>query len=205
MFLLLIKLFIPLVALAHPVSYEGSYMVASDNSKASSEYMLIYSKKYWLGYGIVAHRFDEDWAYIPQLSILAKRWNLPEAQANIYIYGGYGQLDLENGHTEGITRLGTQIDYETRKVYSAIKVKRFDTLDDYNTDIYTLQAGFAPYIAGFNDLNTWLIGEWTYNPEYQSHAEASLLLRFFYKNVFWELGSNTNGDPMFNFMVHYNP
>lgn len=205
--LLLITLLYTPLASAHPVSYEDSFMIGSHNSEMKSENLLIYSYRYYLGLGLSATRFEKDWIYAPQVSVLAKRWNLPEAQANIYVYGGYGILDREmEESTKGIGRLGTQIDYETRKIFTAFKYRRFDTFDStYNVDTYTVQAGFAPYVAAFDELNTWLIGEWTYTPEYKANGEGSLFLRFFYKNIYWELGSSFEGEPMINFMVHYYP
>ncbi|MCB0349057.1 MAG: hypothetical protein KDD37_09480 [Bdellovibrionales bacterium] len=193
------------VAYAHPVSYEGSYMIGSQNSKSMGRQLVIYSHKYWLGYGLSLDRLEDDRVYASQVSLLAKRWNLPEAQANIYLYGGYGLLEKEDDSTTGIAHYGTQIDYETREVFTAFKYRRFDTYDNYNRDSYVAQAGFAPFVAGFNDLNVWLIGELSYKPEYSRSGEGALLLRFFYKNVYWEMGSSMDGGPIFNFMVHYNP
>jgi hypothetical protein len=204
--ILYLLLLLPSYLKAHPVSYQDSLLIASQHSDIQGEQLLIYSQTYYLGLGLSATRLQKDWIYAPQISLLAKRWNLPAAQANIYLYGGYGVLDRDSKNsTDGITRIGTQIDYETRKIFSAIKYRRFDTFNDYNADTYTLQLGFAPYLAGFEELNTWLISEWSYTPKYKANGDGTLFLRFFYKNIYWEIGSSFEGETMFNFMVHYNP
>ncbi len=203
--LLLLLLLTPHLGYAHPVSYEGSFMLGSQNSNDMGRQLIIYSQKYWLGYGASFNRFEDDQVYASQLSLLAKRWNLPAAQANIYVFGGYGMLEQEDKRTSGIAHYGTQIDYETREIFTAFKYHRFDNYDEFNRDNYAVQAGFAPFLADYNDLNVWLIGELAYHPDTLRNGVGAVLLRFFYKNVYWEMGSSFEGGPIFNFMLHYNP
>jgi hypothetical protein len=42
-----------------------------------------------------------------------------------------------------------------------------------------------------------------YTPDVDRKVMLTPLLRFFYHNVLWEMGSSTRGEWMLNFMVHY--
>jgi hypothetical protein len=66
-----------------------------------------------------------------------------------------------------------------------------------------LRAGFAPYLAEFNELNAWFILEANHMNKGMSDVEITPLIRLFYKNILIESGSSFKGDVQFNFMVHY--
>ena len=113
---------------AHPVSFEGGTSLMSEMSPLNQEISLIYSPKWWLGTGLIYDRKTDSRELISaQLAYLAKRWNLPESQGNVYIFGGLGgskigiEIDPDAEFDEAFYRLGLQADFETRKVYTAIR------------------------------------------------------------------------------------
>ena len=127
-----------------------------------------------------------------------------------------------------IFRWNLSADWESRKIYTAGKiafmgrVKNFTGLEgDFNYRI-----GFAPYVAGMDALQTWFVvmfqasGFGTTTKKYQKNSFYDVtfetshyalgfnwgitpLLRFFYKNVLWEIGSNLQNDFYLTLMVHY--
>jgi hypothetical protein len=88
---------------------------------------------------------------------------------------------------------GGQIDFETRRFYSSFKVDYHESdLFTHRTD--TLQLGFSPYAHDAGGLATWLIVSGRrYAGETHDGEELALLLRFFRKTTWLEIGANTDG------------
>ena len=188
---------------AHPTTYEGGFSIMSEMSKKKQETLFIYSAKYWLGTGLVFVKSpDTPYLISSQIGFLIKRWNLPSAQGNIYFFGGLAHF-LEN-KTRLIYRLGGQLDYETRRIYSFIKYTehRFFENNKEIQDELNLAFGVAPYVAEFDELNSWIIVKVVISDRFNKKSYVSLL-RFFYKNFLWEIGQSLNGNPEFNFMIRF--
>ena len=195
---------------AHPISFEGGWAFMSELESKKQEISVIYSPKWWLGAGIVYDRHHNQHHNQWDLTsihgaFLARRWNSFAAQGNFYIFGGpgYGQEKNSNStRKEGFFRLGLQIDYETRRIYSAIRFieNRWMTDSRKIYDSLQLSWGIAPYLAGFNDLNTWFIFKLTTNVN-GDNVQYTPTLRFFYQNLFWELGLSLKGDAQASFMM----
>lgn len=181
----------------------------SQMNPVNQEINLIYSPKWWLGTGVVFDRkTDERELVSAHFAYLAKRWNLPEAQGNIYIFGGPGyaktNMNEPKLNEESFYRLGFQVDYETRRIYTAIRYVENRFMEDSEL-IYSrlrLAAGFAPYTAGYDDLNAWVILR-TFFDSSMDETQWVPTLRFFYKNFLWEIGQDFKGRSHFNFMVRY--
>ena len=56
----------------------------------------------------------------PQLDYLVKRWNEPNHQANIYVYGGFGGVTYQ-GQTGTGGLAGIETDIESRKYFAMAK------------------------------------------------------------------------------------
>src|SRR4051812_10350644 len=80
-------------AFAHPVSYQGAIGVMTWNQAFISDNWLTYSFRPDMAVAARTMRMemkDGDFRlYMPQLDYLVKRWNEPEHQANLYVYGGF--------------------------------------------------------------------------------------------------------------------
>lgn len=176
---------------ARPVGYQGAINGLSFNNGERSENTLHYSPKYYYSVGVKSFSNKEQEFNGLYGSYLLKRWNLKEAQSNIFTYGSLGFDDKE----DFAMNYGLQVDYETRRIYTLYSYQAYDGSNFY-IDNHVLRLGFAPYKAGFNDINVWLIGE--YN---SLDNNITPILRTFYKNVLWELGYNSNKeDVLFNLM-----
>jgi hypothetical protein len=186
---------------AHPVAYAGATSFMSLNMKGLSENTLVYSPTYYLGTGLKHVQTDgEKWSNL-HLGYLVKRWNELDSQANIYLFGGPG-LHQKDGQNAYFTRLGAQADWENRRFYlmgrySAAHSK-LSSFEQYQTRV-----GFAPFLAGFNELNVWMIVQFQHVPQRDQESKVTPLMRFFYKNVLWEMGSSVDGDWLVNLMVRY--
>ncbi len=64
-------------------------------------------------------------------------------------------------------------------------------------------ACFAPYIAGMNSLQAWMILKLDYFKENDRNLWITPMMRFFYKNVLWEIGANQQGEFLLTLMTHY--
>lgn len=176
--------------LARPVGYKGATNLLSFTRFDRSENTLHYSPEYYYSLGVRSfnsNKLDFNGAYG---AYLLKRWNLSEAQANIFSYGGLG-VDENNEFTG---HYGTQLDYETRKIYLLYNYQAYN--GNILLENHISRVGYAPFKAGYNDLNFWFILEYS-----SLDDNLSPITRFFYKNVLWEIGYNTDQEVIFNIMI----
>ena len=90
-------------------------------------------------------------------NLLAKRWNLPGAQANVFVWGGLGRATGNDFAGSTLARnAGFQPDYETRRVYAAFRSDLQES-DHFSHRIDTLQLGWAPYEHDYDTLATWFV------------------------------------------------
>jgi hypothetical protein len=198
---------VSLSAGAHPTSYKGALGVMSYNSAKMNELLLTYSFSPRFAVAGTYLRDSKSEFYIPRLNFLAKRWNNSDSQANFYLSGGSGIEKFNSKSTPA--HLGEVVlDWENRQYYTYIDhiyIKR-DTQDnpmiplqDYNHT--KLRLGMAPFLADYEELNIWLIAQFEkHNDEKQ--IDATQFVRFYRKNLLWEVGAGFDGSLAFNFMVH---
>lgn len=192
---------IPNLVLAHPVAYEGAYSYMGFFGPKSNENTLVYSPRYWLGTGIKHVRAqDKKWTNA-HLGFLLKRWNELDSQGNVYLFTGPGIYEYQ-GHQSYFTRMGAQADWESRRFYTMARYSRAQW-NDGDFEDYQTRLGFAPYLANYEELNSWGILQFQYTPDLNKKVTITPTLRMFYKNVLWEVGSSLDGNWMFNFMIRY--
>lgn len=194
------------MAWAHPVSFKKGIGFMSYNSEAMNESLLTYSFSPKFAVATTYLRDSDSNFYIPRANFLVKRWNNDDSQANIYLSGGAGYENF-NSESYGV-RLGEIIiDWEDRKYYTYLEHLYLNRDNDQNTLLQKnynhtkARIGFAPFLADYTDLNVWFIlqGE-KHNNEKQ--IELTQFLRFYMKNVLWEIGAGSKGKLAFNFMIH---
>ena len=194
-------------AVAHPVSYKGAVSMMSYNSEETNELLLTYSFSHRFAVASMFLRDSESEFYIARANYLVKRWNNTDSQGNFYLSAGSG---IENYGTKSYgAQLGEVVlDWESRKYYTSIDhlyIRRDNDenllipLQDYNHT--KLRLGFAPFLAEYEDLNIWYIAQADkHNDEKQ--VDLTQFIRFYRKNVLWEIGAGFNGSLAFNFMIH---
>lgn len=193
-------------ALAHPVSYKGAFGLMSYDSTQMNEILLTYSlnSNFALAHTYINEKKSE--FYIPRLNLLLKRWNNEDSQGNFYLSAGSG-VERYNEATSNVRLIEVVADWESRKYYTYLEYLHmlrdnkdnplWQERDDNHTKV---RLGFAPFLADYNDLNIWFIAQVTkHNKE---NAETTQFMRFFIKNVLWEVGADFKGGFAFNFMLH---
>ncbi len=190
---------------AHPVIYQGGWALNSSNMPEYSNNYVMYSFTQRLALGVDHWRFSRDGANnelgLVKLNQLLWRRNGTDSQANLYLHGGLGVEDREFGgdkRTRASGLVGADVDWETRSLYTAAKYYQFQ-----NSYIAQGRIGFSPRKAPFEELQTWFMLQGMVIGDVQDRVTLTPLVRFFYHNVLWELGSSTRGEWMLNLMVHY--
>lgn len=203
--LILLLLLVSSTALAHPVIYKGGWAVSSSNMADYSNNYVMYSITQKFSFGVDHWRFsdktgnDNEMGLI-KLNHLLWRYNGESSQANIYLHGGIGVEDqgIQKKQTRGAIMGGAEIDWETRTLFTALKHYQFQDLSMTQARI-----GFSPKETSFEDLQTWFMVQAMTVNNLNDTVMITPMLRFFYHNVLWEMGSSTKGDWMLNLMVHY--
>ena len=194
---------------AHPVIYKDGIAISSSNMASYSENYLMYSFSSKWSMGLGHYRFTQDDQNtemgIVKLNHLFWRKNGEDYQANIYLHGGMGMVDNEIGRkaTRETYMAGIEGDWETRQLFTSLKHFEFHTPGVMDISMTQARVGFSPILTDFKDLQTWFMVQGMYTPETDSTVMITPLLRFFYHNILWEMGSSFRGEWMFNFMVHY--
>jgi hypothetical protein len=144
---------------------------------------------------------DEYRDYTIGFNTLAKRWLQHDSQGNVYLGAHFGQYE-DNNSKGNAGHVFLTADWEDREDYTLFRTKRYYFDNNENQD-YMFRYGFAPYVSGMNELQTWMIVQAYYYEEQSREVVLTPMLRFFYKNVLWEIGSSTKGDSFLTLMVHY--
>jgi hypothetical protein len=200
-----------LSAIAKPIAYaEGTTVMAEYGAGTMIEAQVFYAPRYdySVGGGHLELASDESTAVrlinYARLNYLAHRWNLDDAQANVFVWGGLGSA---TGNTFSGTLLaenaGAQADYETRRVYASLKTD-WQRTTAFSNRIDTLQLGLAPYKHDYGGLATWFVVQARqYTGGLHQGVESALLLRLFKGGTWVEAGVTNDGKlqamAMFNF------
>ena len=196
---------------AKPIAFaNGTTIMAEYGAGTMMEGQSFYAPTYWLSIGGGYVRFDSELkgvnreiAYL-RVNYLAKRRNLPSAQANVFVWGGLGSAA---GNTFEGTRLarnvGAQLDYETRRVYASVKSDLWES-SEFSQRVDTMQLGLAPYAHDYSTLATWfVIQARDYTGQIRHGVEWAALVRLFKGGAWIDAGVTADGKPqvmaMFNF------
>ena len=134
---------------------------------------------------------------------LLKRWNLPEAQANIWLFVGAGGIRGNDfGGTRAAFAPGLQVDWETTRLYLAATA-RFYRARDLNHDFASLRAGFSFYEADYDEVQPWLVVEARRMRDLSDKTEITPMLRLVHNRYFVELGVNNSRQARFNVMYTF--
>ena len=131
---------------------------------------------------------------------LVERWNLPQAQANVWFLGGLGNV---SGNDFGGSRLmaspGIQVDYETTGVYVSATTRLYRA-DGINHDYGSARLGFSFYEVDYDEIQPWLVVEARRMAGLSDRTEVTPMLRLIHRRFFLELGVNNSAQGRFNFM-----
>ncbi len=202
-FLLLCLL--PCAAQAKPISFQdGSTVMGEYGAGTMREVQGFYAPRYWYSVGAGHLRLDADDRSFSRditytrLNLLVKRWNLPGAQGNVFVYGGLGAATGSDFSGRVFTgNAGAQADYETRRFYAALKTD-FQGSEAFTHRIDTLQLGLAPYAHDYDEVATWFVAQTRdYSGGIYAGLETAALLRLFkayrWGSVWFEGGATLQG------------
>jgi hypothetical protein len=193
------------MAFAHPVAFRDSVGIMGSHSREQSDMELNYSVRHWWALHAHSMRFhantSEQDVWVGGANFLLHRWNTDSFQANLYLLTGVGESRL-SGKRRGIVDGGLLADIENRQYYFSSYYSQLRHQGEIELQQYKIRAGMAPYIGDFKDLHTWFILE-AYKKTYgDTKVQLTPFLRFFYRNVLWEVGSSLKGDLTFNYIIH---
>lgn len=192
-------IFLVNTASALPVGFKDSWMTMGELSKDFSDTAVVYTfdqKTSFIGAG-VKFKWQQSPAQVrrvnmaeAELGYRVARWNLPEAQANIYVQGGIGSAGsnfFAGRQTVGL--VGLQVDYETRRIYSALKWHG-SYAKDFDYTRTSLSSGFSFYKTEYDEWQPWLILEATrVGGDAKDATEYTPYIRFIHKTLFVEAGA----------------
>ena len=194
---------------ARPVSYPEGWTVMQHNDADANTLHVHYSPNRHYSIGYKAERWrDRDWQFHgAQLNYLAKRWNAPASQANLYFKNGVGVAysDYQNfdNDTELAAFSGMAFDWEDRRYFTSYE-NRYTYAGDF--DKFFMQKariGIAPYVGDYGDIHTWLMLQVDHNPTADDKLIFTPLVRLFKDEYLAEAGVNDNGDVLIHWAVRF--
>jgi hypothetical protein len=202
-------------AFAKPIAFADGTTFMHERDRNMLETNLFYAPKVWVSLGGSTSFMQSDdktkrhEAAYAQINFLVKRWNMPNAQANLFVSGGLGEanvreLNVSGNIDERVTarRIAMQGDYETRQFYTSLKVdtqassRYFDRFD-------TFQIGFSPVAHDYDDLAIWFIAQVKKSRGMDDKTEGGAFLRLFKGNIWVELGMNERRKSQMMLMINY--
>jgi hypothetical protein len=191
---------------AKPLSYVGGTMVMQENDETGHTLTIDYTFDPHFALGVYSkyeiNQRDDFWMVGPTLNTLIKRWNLPDGQGNIFNMTGAG-MARQGSKNEAAAWTTMMADYETRRVFASYEV-RFMYARDIESSVWQrTYLGVAPYLANYDQLNTWTLVRLDHHPAKHDHFVVTPVLRFFYKTIWLEVGYSSNQHVMVNWTMQF--
>jgi len=195
-----------LSALCGPMGFKDSWMAMGDISPNWQEVFVNYALTARDAAGATALSMRSDngtkTRQVTEATYtrLAKRWNMPEAQANIWFLGGIGNItgnDFSGSKT--LVTPGVQVDYETTRVYVSATARLYRA-QGLNHDFASARAGFSFYEADYDQTQPWFILEVRRMRGLTDKTEVTPMLRLIHNRYFVEFGVNNSSQARMNFM-----
>lgn len=195
---------LPDISHARPVSYPGGWTVMEMLDKDEASLHIHYSPTATYSVGGKAIHFRESDMKMGAIQVnnLVKRWNMPAAQANIYIKSALGVADLDGSQSlSGFT--GVSMDIEDRRFFASYE-NRFLSAGRFDKSFKeSVRLGVAPYVAEYGALHTWAMVQVDHTPGEENMLDVKPLLRFFKGPSLLEVGSSLNGGMTVNFVQRF--
>lgn len=201
----------PPIACAKPIAFaNGTTVMAEYGADTMKEVQIFYAPEYDYSIGGGHIEFDSDESShveritYARLNYLVHRWNLDNAQANVFAWGGLGGATGNDFRgTQLALNAGAQADYETRRVYASLKTD-LQRADAFNHRVDTLQLGIAPYEHTYTGVATWLLVQGRdYTGGVHRGVERAFLVRLFKGGAWVEAGLTTQGRVQAMVMFNY--
>ena len=198
-----------LPAASAPMGFKGSWMTMGDLSPNWRESFANYAftPRDAAGPSLLYMRSDDktktrDLAEIAYTRLL-KRWNVPDAQANVWFIGGIGSVGGSDfaGRKTMLTP-GVQVDYETTRVYASA-LARLYRAEGINHDFASARLGFSFYEVDYDEVQPWFVVEARRMRGLSDKTEITPMLRLVHNSYFVEAGVNNSRQFRANFMLTF--
>ena len=186
------------VAGAAPIGFKDSWMLMSDLGPNWQEAWVnhAFTARDAVGAGAVRMRSDDGTLRRTLVEAtytrLLQRWNLPHAQANVWLFAGAGGI---RGNDFDGTRFavapGLQVDYETTRVYLAATARLYRARE-INHDVASVRAGFSFFEVDYDEIQPWLVVEARRMRGLSEKVEITPMLRLIHNRFFVEAGVNNS-------------
>lgn len=200
----LLLLLPPLMAVARPVSYADGWMFMQMNDHMEHAAVLHYSPTAYYAVGLRSEyqREDEDWVHTLVYNRLLQRWNAADSQGNLYLQSGLGMAE-HAGDIEPAASVGLEADWESRRLYVAYENRYLYAGEVEKSFAHKVRFGFAPYLAGYDDLNTWLMVQVDHHPAGRDNVVVTPFVRLFTAEALGEFGVSNHKDVMLNLTLQF--
>ena len=94
-------------------------------------------------------------------------------------------------------------DYETRRLFASYELRLVYADGIEKSAWQRARLGVAPYLANYDDLNTWFMIQIDRHPAKTRTTVVTPLIRLFYKTLLIEGGVSTHGTAMFNLVQQF--
>jgi hypothetical protein len=190
---------------AKPLSYVGGLMLMQENDETGHTFSFDYTFTPTEAFGLYFKQEEngkEIMMLTPEFNTLLKRWNLPDGQGNIFNMSGAGLARYQRNDQPALWT-AFLADYESRRWFFSYE-PRFVYDGDIEKSVWQrARIGIAPYLADYNQLNTWIMFQVDHHPAKRDHFVATPLLRFFYKGYLLEIGYQSDKHIMLNWQIQF--
>lgn len=196
---------------AHPVTFPGNLMtmIEADRNWTDFNAWYTFAPSHALGGGYSGFRNDDinRVRRIPNLhyNYRVARWNLPDAQANIYLQQGIGSASGADFSGRRWTYMpGAQADYETRKVFVKYAWHGYKS-NTFTHNFHNAQAGAAFVVGDYEENSHWAILDWRKTTNLGTRDEWTPTYRLINKDVFFEFGlvNGRTSNPRITLMLNF--
>jgi hypothetical protein len=201
-----VALMVALPAFSGPMGFKDSWMAMGDFSPNWQDAFANYALTTRDAIGVSALYMRSDDESKRRLLVdaiytrLLKRWNLPQAQANIWFMGGLGNVTGNDFSSyRAMASPGIQVDYETTRVYASATARLYRA-QGINHDFASARLGFSFYEVDYDETQPWLIVEVRRMNGLSDKTEVTPMLRLIHNRYFVELGVNNSSQSRINFM-----
>jgi hypothetical protein len=161
------------------------------------------NRHYSLG-GRVMRMREDAWTLAGgQATWLAKRWNMPAAQANIYVAALAGGAARDGGPVRPAGFAEVQADWENRRVMLMGMARLTHAQGIETSDMQMLRLGWAPYAGDYGDVHLWLFGQVMRHSTGSGEIQPAFVARIFYRTLLVEAGVTDRGGLIVNSIIRF--
>lgn len=207
---LFLLLFFATTAHSRPVSFVGGKTIIVNHDEKETSSLVHYTLTPKTSIGLKTIFRDDFRSTIDAIEInhLLHRDNGENHQANFYLKSGIGLASLNIGgfrnSIDPVGYVGFATDWEDRKFFVSYENK-YEAISGNGSDFsQSARVGFAPYVAEYGELHTWLMLELNHHPDdQQGDFTIRPLVRFFKGVHLLEVGMNDRMEAMVNWIGRF--